>query len=64
MNKHIIKLIEEKKPRYGPIYYLNSVEPETLKIHIQIQLKTRLIQLSQSSTNAPIFFDKRFEQSL
>lgn len=43
INKHIIKLIEDKQPLYRPIYSLDLVELETLKSYIKTQLKTRYI---------------------
>ncbi len=43
INEHIIELIDEKQPLYGPIYALSSVELEILKTYIEIYLKTRFI---------------------
>ena len=43
INKHIIKLIDEKQPLYKLIYALNLVELETLKTYIETHLKTGFI---------------------
>ncbi len=64
INKHDIKLIEEKQPPYGPIYALSLVELETLKVYIKTHLKTEFIQPSKSSTSAFIFLDKKPDSSL
>ena len=39
INEHAIKLKDGKQPSYGPIYSLEPVELETLKIYIEIYLK-------------------------
>ena len=43
INKHAIKLINEKQLPYKPIYAFNLVELETLKAYIKTHLKTRFI---------------------
>ena len=43
MNEHVIELIDGKQSPYRPIYTLSSVELETLKVYIEIHLKTRFI---------------------
>ena len=42
-NKHAIQLEKDKQPPYRPIYSLELVELETLKIYIKTYLKTGLI---------------------
>ena len=64
INEHIIELIEEKQPPYGPIYYLSPVELETLKAYIETHLKTGFIQPSKFLAGALIFFDKKPDSSL
>ncbi len=63
MNKHTIKLIDGKQSPYGPIYILSPVKLKTLKIYIEIYLKTGFIQLSKSPTYAPILSNKETNSS-
>ena len=64
INEHAIDLIEEKQPLYEPIYSLRSVELEILKAYIEIYLKTGFIWPFKSLASAPIFFDKKPNDSL
>ena len=64
MNKHIIKLIKEKQPFYGPIYALKPIELETLKAYIKTHLKTRFIRPSKSPIGALILFNNKLDSSL
>ncbi len=64
MNKHAIKLIEEKQLPYGIIYALSLIELETLKTYIKTYLKTGFIRPSKSLTGASILFNKRPDGSL
>ncbi len=64
MNKHTIKLIEEKQPFHGPIYTLCLVKLETLKAYIETYLKSGFIWSSKLSVGALILFDKKPDQSL
>ena len=64
MNKHAIKLVEDKQPLDGLIYSLKLVELETLKTYIETHLKTGFIQSSKSLTDTPIFFDQKPDRSL
>ncbi len=64
LNEHVIELVEEKQPPYGPIYALSPVELETLKTYIKTHLKTGFIRPSKSPTGAPILFDKKSNSSL
>ena len=59
MNIYAIKLIDRKKPFYGPIYILNPIKLETFKIYIKMYLKTGFIQQSKSLVDTTIFFDKK-----
>ena len=43
INKHAIKLVDDKQPLYGPIYSLGLVELETLKIYIKTNLANSFI---------------------
>lgn len=64
INKHTIELEDKKQPPYGPIYTLNPLALETLKIYIETHLKTGFIQLFKSPANAPILFDKKPDSNL
>lgn len=63
INKDVIKLVEGKQPPYRPIYAFNMVELETLKVYIKTYLKTWFIQITNSSTDTPNFFDKNLNKS-
>ena len=63
INKHVIKLQDDKQPPYGPIYGLKPMELETLKTYIKTYLKTGFIQSSTSPADAPILFDKKLNGS-
>lgn len=54
-----IVLVEDKPSPSGPICSLSSVELETFKTYIKTHLKTRFISLLKYSIGAPIFFDKK-----
>ena len=60
---YAIKLVERKQPLYEPIYILNLVELDTLKIYIKIYLKTVFIWLSKFPANALILCNKKFDDS-
>ncbi len=64
MNEHVIKLIDNKQPLYGPIYALSPVELESLKTYIKTHLKTGFIQSFKSPTGALILFDKKLDGTL
>ena len=64
MNKNAIELIDRKQPLYEPIYAFCLVELETLKIYIEIYLKTGFIQPFKSPLYAFILFNKKFYDSL
>ena len=63
LNKHAIDLEDGKQPPYGPIYSLGREELKTLKTYIETHLKTRFIRPSKSPAGAPIFFDKKPDDS-
>ena len=62
-NEHAINLEDGKQPPYGPIYSLGLVELETLNTCIKTHLKTGFIQPSKSPVGAPIFFNKKPDNS-
>ena len=64
INKHAIKLQDDKQPPYGPIYSLEPVELETLRTYIKTHLKTGFIRPFKSPAGAPILFDKKLDGSL
>ena len=55
-NQHAIELEEGKQQPYGPIYSLEPVELETLKIYIKTNLANGFIWASKSPSGAPILF--------
>lgn len=63
MNKYTIKLINGKQFPYKPIYTLNPVELEILKIYIKTHLKTEFLWASKSPADASILFDKKSDSS-
>ena len=64
LNKYTIKLKRDKQLSYRPIYSLSSVQLETLKMYIKTYLKTGFIWSSKFPVDAPIFFDKKPDDSL
>ena len=64
INKHAIKLVDDKQPPYGPIYSLDPVELKTLKSYIETNLANGFIQPSKSPASAPIFFVQKPNGSL
>lgn len=63
LNKHIIKLKDEKQSFYRPIYNLRLVELETLNMYLETHLKTSIIQSSKSPATVLIFVDKKRSNS-
>lgn len=59
MNKYVIEQIKDKQLPDGPIYRLSLVELETLKVYIDIFLRTGFIAPFKFPTNIPILFDKK-----
>lgn len=64
ITKYAIKSIEDKQLFYKPIYTLSPVKLKTLKIYIEIYLKTRFIQLSKSLTAVSILLDKKSDNNI
>ena len=61
MNKHAIKLEEDKQPPFESIYSLGLVELETLKTYIKTNLANSFIQTFKSPAGAPILFNKKLD---
>lgn len=59
LNEHAIKIENSKQPAYRPIYSLEPVKLETLKMYIKTLLKTGFIWLFKSPASAFISFDKK-----
>lgn len=57
MNDYRIELEKGKQSLFGPIYSLDSVELEMLKIYIEIKLVNGFIWLSKYPTKALIQFN-------
>lgn len=64
INENVIKLVDGKKLSYEPIYILSLVKLDTLNTYIKTHPKTGFIQLSKSSTDIPILFDKKSYSNL
>lgn len=64
INNHAIDLVKYQQPPYRPIYYLELVELETLKIYIETNLANSFIRPSKSPTSTFILFVKKFNSSL
>ena len=64
INKHAIKLEEDKQSPYAPIYSLGMIELETFKIYIKTNLANGFIQPLKSFTSAPILFLHKPDDSL
>ena len=56
INDHLITLVDNKKPPYGPIYSLKPVKLEILKTYIKTNLASNFIRSSKSPTSALILF--------
>ena len=63
INEHAIELKEGKQPPFGPIYSLGLVELETLMTYIKTNLANGFIWPFKSPAKAPIFFDKKPDES-
>ena len=63
MNEHAIKLEEGKQPLFGPIYSLEPVELETLKIYIKTNLANGFIRPFKSPAGALILFNRKSDES-
>ena len=56
INKHAIKLKDNKQPFYGSIYSLGLVKLKTLNTYIKTNLANNFIRPSKSPAGAPILF--------
>lgn len=57
INKHIIKLEEDKQLSFNPIYNLGLVELDTLKTYIEMNLASGLSWSTKSPVGVHIFFN-------
>ena len=57
INDYIIKLEGDKQSFFSPIYNLEPIKLEILKIYIKTNLASGFIWLSKSPVKAPILFD-------
>ena len=64
MNKHAIKLEDDKQPPHGSIYSSGTVELEILKTYIKTNLTNGFIQPSKSSAGTLILFICKLNGSL
>ena len=64
MNEYSIKLEEGKQSIFGPIYSLDLVELETLKIYMKTNLANGFIWPFKSPAGASILFDRKPDRSL
>ena len=64
INNHNIELVDDQQPFYGPIYSLNLVELEILKIYIKNNLSHDFIRPYKSSVEILILFNKKLDRSL
>ena len=64
VNHYIIELEKSKQPLFGPIYNLESIKLEALKIYIKTNLANDFIHSFKSPAKAPILFDQKQNQSL
>ena len=58
INTHTIDLEKGKQPLYGPIYSLEPIELEILKIYIKINIANGFICPSKSPAGTSILFEK------
>ena len=65
INDHAIELVDGcQQPPYGPIYSLEPVELETLKVYIETNLANGYIGPSKSPASASIVFDQKSDNFL
>ena len=57
MNNYTIELEKDKQLSFGPIYSLEPIKLETLKIYIKTNLANSFIKFFKSFASAFIFFD-------
>ena len=64
INNHLINLLNDKQPSYGPIYSLELVELEILKTYIKDNLASGFIRPSKSPASTLILFGQKKNGSL
>ncbi len=64
INDHIIELVDDWQPPYGPIYSLGPMELEILKAYIENNLASGFIRPSKSPAGVLILFNKKPDGSL
>ena len=64
INNHLIDLLEDKQPPYGPIYSLGLVKLEKLKNYIEVNLASGFIRRFKSPACASILFIQKKDGSL
>ena len=64
INNHLINLVNDKQPLYGPIYSLGPMELEMLKTYIETNLANSFLRPFQSLVGALIPFLKKKDGSL
>ena len=64
INNYAIKLVDGQQPPYGPIYSLELVEMETLKVYIETNLAHGFIKPSKSLADTSILFNQKSDGSL
>ena len=64
MNDYAIKLENNKEPFFSPIYSLELVELETLKIYVKTNLANNFIHPLKSPAKVSIFFNQKPDDSL
>ena len=64
INDHPINQLDNKQPPYGPIYSLESVKLEILKLYIKTNLASGFTRPSKYSADAPILFVRKKHGSL
>ncbi len=64
INDHAIKFVDDWQTPYSPINSLGPMKLETLKAYIENNLASGFIRPSKSPAGAPIFFDKKPDDSL
>ena len=63
INDYTIELVDNRQPPYGLIYSLRLIELKTLKTYIETNLANGFIRPSKFLVWAPIFFDKKPDDS-
>ncbi len=64
INNHVIELVDNRQPLYGPIYSPSLLELQILKAYIENNLANGFISPSKFPAEVPIFSNKKFDKSL